>query len=246
MSAGGPIYPPIEIEFLKLLKELQPIFVKALNSLGGKKPSDAGTSYLGRIAVTVNRAADGYLCLRESGRMDASKLLVRPALEAVFCGTAAIKNKKFLFRKAYSEWEEDKKFFAKDAAGKKDADEYPKQLQVQFRKHNPAYPVSLKIISVRDAAEMAELLPVYEYAYRIYCKYTHSAMRAVSGNLDHGTDLHDTPTIVWCVLFTLTQLKQYTPAEIPDLAAFNQKLELLTGQLSKYPPTTRVNVSLKP
>jgi hypothetical protein len=36
MSNGAPIYPPIEIEFLKLLKELQPIVVKALNSLGGK------------------------------------------------------------------------------------------------------------------------------------------------------------------------------------------------------------------
>ncbi|MGD0253900.1 MAG: hypothetical protein ABSC01_14535 [Verrucomicrobiota bacterium] len=77
MNAGEPIYSPIEIEFLKFLKELQPILVKALDSLGGKKPSDAGSSYLGRIAKTVNRASDGYLWLRESGRMDASKLLIR-------------------------------------------------------------------------------------------------------------------------------------------------------------------------
>jgi len=61
MNAGEPIYSPIEIEFLKFLKELQPILVKALDSLGGKKPSDAGSSYLGRIAKTVNRASDGYL-----------------------------------------------------------------------------------------------------------------------------------------------------------------------------------------
>jgi hypothetical protein len=243
MNVGEAIYPPIEIEFLKLLKKLQPVFVKALNSLDGKKPSDARSSYLGRIAKTVNRASDGYLWLRESGRMDASKLLIRPALEAVFCGIAAIKNKDFLFRKAYSEWEEDKKLFAKDAAGKKDADEYLKHLHVEFQKHNPAYPVNLKIISIRDTAEMAELLPVYEYAYRIYCKYTHSAMRAVSGNLDQVTDLHDTPTIVWCVLHMLAQLKQYTPAEIPDLEAFNQKLALLTDQLSKHPPTTRIDIS---
>jgi hypothetical protein len=60
MNVGQPIYPPIEIEFLELLKELQPIFVQALNSLGGKKPADAGSSYLGRIAKTVNRASDGY------------------------------------------------------------------------------------------------------------------------------------------------------------------------------------------
>ena len=242
MNTGEPIYPPIEIEFLKLLKELQPVFVKALNSLDGKKPSDAGTSYLGRIAKTVNRASNGYLWLRESGRMDASKLLIRPALEALFCGIAAINNKDFLFRKAYSEWEEDKKLFAKDAVGKKDADEYLKHLQTQFRKHNPAFPVSLKTISIRDTAEMAELLTVYEYSYRVYCKYTHSAMRAVSGNLDQVTDLNDTPTIVWCVLHMLAQLKHYTPAEIPDLAAFNQRLASLTEQLSKHPPTTRIDI----
>jgi hypothetical protein len=53
MNVSEPIYPPIEIEFLKLLKELQPILVKALDSLGGKKPSDAGSSYLGtRIDIS--------------------------------------------------------------------------------------------------------------------------------------------------------------------------------------------------
>jgi len=122
------LYPQIEIEFIKVLKELQPIIVKSLNSLGGKKPANAGAKYLGVIAKTVNRASDGYLALREAGRMDASKLLIRPALEAVFCGVAAVKDKKFLFRKVYSEWEEHKKLFAKDQAGKDEADKYLKHL----------------------------------------------------------------------------------------------------------------------
>jgi hypothetical protein len=243
MSNGGPIYPPTEIEFLKLLKELQPILVNALNSLAGKKPANLSSSYLGRIAVTVNRASDGYLLLRESGRMDASKLLIRPALEAVFCGTAAVKNKDFPFRKAYSEWDEDKKLFARDTSGKKDADAYLEHLQEQFTKHNPDYPVIHKTISVKDTAKMAELLPAYEYSYRIYCKFTHSAMRAVTGNLDQGTDLYDTPTIVWCVLFILKQLKQHTPAEIPDLNVFDQRIALLDAELLKHPPTSRVDLS---
>jgi hypothetical protein len=243
MNNGGPIYPPTEIEFLKLLKELQPTLVNALNSLAGKKPANLSSSYLGRIAVTVNRASDGYLLLRESGRMDASKLLIRPALEAVFCGTAAVKNKEFPFRKAYSEWDEDKKLFARDTSGKKDADAYLKHLQEQFTKHNPDYPVIHKTISVKDTAEMAELLPAYEYSYRIYCKFTHSAMRAVTGNLDQGTDLYDTPTIVWCVLFILKQLKQHTPAEIPDLNVFDQRIALLDAELLKHPPTSRVDLS---
>ena len=243
MSGVQTVYPPIELEFLKLLKELQPILVKGLDSLAGKKPANLSSSYLGRIAVTVNRASDGYLLLRESGRMDASKLLIRPALDAVFCGTAAVKNKEFSFRKAYTEWEEDKKLFAKDAPGKKDADAYLNHLQELFKKHNPGYPVIYKTISARDTAEMAELLPAYEYSYRIYCKFTHSAMRAVEGGLNQGTDLYDTPTIVWCVLFVLKQLKQHTPAEIPDLNVFDERVTLLDAELLKHPPTSRVDIS---
>jgi hypothetical protein len=242
MNAGKPIYPPIEIEYLKLLKELQPIIVKAINSLGGKKPPNAGSNYLGIIANTVNRASDGYLVLRESARMDASKLLIRPALEAVFCGIAAVSNKEFLFRKAYSEWGEHKKLFSRDVVGKAQADEVLKRLQEDFPKHNPDYPVNLKPASIWDAADMAGLLPVYEYAYRMYCKFTYSAMSAVSGNLDQQTDLHDTPTMVWCVLTTLEFLKKHTPAEIPDLNPFNLRLAILTEQLSKHPPTSRIDV----
>ncbi len=243
MNAVQPIYPPIEIQYLKLLKELQTIIVKAISSLGGKKPADAGSAYLGSIATTVNRASDGYLLLRESARVDASKLLIRPALEAVFCGVAAVKDKDFLFRKAYSEWEEDKKLFAKDEAGKKEANDFLKRFQTQFTKHNPDYPVKLTNIKIRETSEMAGLLPVYDHAYRIYCKYTHSAMRAVLGNLNQGTDLSDTPTIVWCVLFILKQLKQYTPAEIPDLNVFDQRVAILDAELSKHPPTHRIDIS---
>ena len=92
---------------------------------------------LGRIAVTVNRASDGYLWLRESGRMDASKFQIRPALEAVFCGTAAMMNRDFLFRKAYSEWVEDKKLFATDAVSKKEADECLERLKQRFQEDAP-------------------------------------------------------------------------------------------------------------
>jgi hypothetical protein len=239
VNANQPIYPLLEVQFLGLLKELQPIFVDALNSLGGKKPSDAGSSYLGRVAITVNRAADGYLLLRESGRMDASKLLIRPALEAMFCGTAAMKNKEFLFRKAYSEWEEDNKLFAKDAAGKKKASEYLEGLKRAFKEHSPDYPVICKKLQVQEIADMAGLLSAYEGAYRVYCKFTHSAMRAVSGNLNNVTDIKDTHTMVWCVIMMLNQLKQFTPAKIPDLTPFGKKLALLKGHISGNPTTTR-------
>jgi hypothetical protein len=240
VNAKHQIYPPFEVEFLGLLKELQPIFVDALNSLGGKKPTDAASSYLGRVAINVNRASDGYLFLRESGRMDASKFLVRPALEAVFSGTVAMKNKAFLFRKAYSEWKEHKKLIAKDAASKKEADDYLVKMKRHFQEIN--YPVKCVELQVKEIAEMAGLSPAYEEHYRVYCKFTHSAMLAVSGNLNQATDSKDTHVVVWCVLMMLNQLKQHTPAAIPDLMPFNEKMRLLTGSIPKHPATTRFDI----
>jgi hypothetical protein len=243
MSSNAPNYPEVEMQFLHLLKELIPILSKALNSLGVKKPANAGANYLGRIAIIVSRAADGYLLLRESGRMDASKLLIRPALEAVFCGTAAVKNKEFLFRKAYSEWEEDNKLFAKNAEGKKQAKFLIERLKVAFKENCPEYPIQNKSITVWETANIAGLLILYEQAYRIYCKFTHGAMRAVEGHLDQITDLKDTHTIVWCVLITLNNLKEFTPANIPDLRPYGERLAALKKAVPDNLTTTRIPIS---
>jgi len=240
VNSKQEIYPPFEVKFLGLLKELQPIFIDALNSLGGKKPPDAASSYLGRVAINVNRASDGYLFLRESGRMDASKLLVRPALEAVFSGTAAMKNKAFLFCKAYSEWKEHKKLIAIDAASKQEADDYLVKMKRHFQEIN--CPVKCVELQVKEIAEMAGLSPAYEEHYRVYCKFTHSAMLAVSGNLNQATDSKDTHVVVWCVLMMLNQLNQHTPAAIPDLMPFNEKMRLLTSSIPKHPATTRFDI----
>jgi len=246
MSIARSIYPQFEVQFLEFLKELQPIQINALNSLGGKKPVDFNSSYLGRVAVTVNRTSDGYLWLRESGRMDASKFLIRPTLEAVFCGTAAMANKDFLFRKAYSEWVEDKKLFSADAADEKEADAYLERLKQRFREDAPEYSIKCRVIKVREIAEMGGLSTAYNEYYRIYCRFTHSAMMAVSGNLNQLTDSKDTHVIVWCALMMLNQLKQYTPADIPNLMPFNEKLLLLNSYLPKNPTTTRFDISKTP
>ena len=53
-------------------------------SLGDKMPDTMGAHYLGYLVRVVNRAAGGYILLRENFHVDASKFLVRPALEAIF------------------------------------------------------------------------------------------------------------------------------------------------------------------
>lgn len=218
------IHGPEELKHLGLLREVQQILAKALNSLGGKSPPTAESAYLGWAAVSVNRAAESYLWLRDSGRVAGSKLLVRPALEATFAAIAVLKKDGFLFRKAYSEWEEDKKMFANDAAGEQEAKRALEDLKRAFRQNRPNCPIVCKRVTVRDTADAAGFLENYESAYRIYCQFTHGALRAVLGDLDDTTDTIDTPTVTWCALQMLDHLQTHTPAEIPDLIPFRKRL----------------------
>jgi hypothetical protein len=89
---------------------------------------------------------------------------------------------------------------------------------------------------------MADLSVAYDDYYRIYCRFTHSAMAAVSGNLNQATDSKDTHIMVWCVLMMLNQLKQFTPADIPNLMPYNEKLLLLNKQIPNNSNTTRFDI----
>jgi hypothetical protein len=101
-----------EIEALQLLNELQKVLDDALNSLSGKPPAESPEAhYMSFVGKAVNTAADGYLVLRQAYRVNASKLLIRPALEVVLAGVAVETERGLLVRKAYSEWKERGKMF---------------------------------------------------------------------------------------------------------------------------------------
>lgn len=225
MESSQPLHGPEELRLLKLLGEVRPLLATALDSLGGQTPPTPEAHYLSWTAVTVNHAAGGYLSLRESGRVHASKLLVRPALEAVFSGIAAIKSSEFLFRKAYSEWLEDRKLLAIDGVAHAAMETPLRELEQKFQQHCPTRPMKREKLSVFQTAELAGLLPVYEGPYRIYCQFTHGALRAATGGLNEGTDDCDTRIIVWCVLTMLEHLQKHTPAEVPELTRFVKELD---------------------
>jgi hypothetical protein len=208
-----------EVRLLKLLKQVQKILADALNSLSGKLPPTPESNYLSQSSVLVNKAADGYLHLRKTGRVYASKLLVRPALEATFSGIAAIKKPGFLFRKAYTEWKKDKKLYLNDAS----ANHVLEKLIRSAEKASPNSPIEHTEISVYETAEAAGLVKNYN-AYRVYCQFTHGAIRVMLGKLDEQTNKIDTKIVAWCVLMMLDHLKEKTPAQIPDLAPFKKKL----------------------
>lgn len=218
-----PLHCREEIEVLGLLKELQGILAKALNSLANRKPQSAEARYVSDAATSVNIASDAYILLRDSGRVHASKLMVRPMIDVVITATAVTKEKGFLFRKAYTEFNDMVRLCDKTPENEARAKASLEKLKKRFQEE-PGYPIKCKPVDGRYTAQVAGLLPVYNIAYRIYCEFTHSAVRAVRGNLDQMTDPIDTTTVIWAVRTVLNQLKAATPAEIPDLAHFDERL----------------------
>ena len=71
--------------------------------MGGKPTRGAVDNYYFHSGDHVNRVAEGFIFLRKSGRIDASKLLVRPLTETMFRVVAIQKNPELFYRIAYSE-----------------------------------------------------------------------------------------------------------------------------------------------
>ena len=71
--------------------------------MGGKPTRGAVDNYHFHSGDHVNRVAEGFIFLRKSGRIDASKLLVRPLTETMFRVVAIQKNPELFYRIAYSE-----------------------------------------------------------------------------------------------------------------------------------------------
>ena len=95
-----------------------------------------------------------------------------------------MKKRGFLYRKAYSEILEEKKIFPKDSKTEAHFELLLKELRDFFKKYDPNYPIEDKAVNVKYAAEVAEMLPLYEVVYRTYCKFTHGAIDAALGQLN--------------------------------------------------------------
>src|SRR5258706_3038337 len=195
-----------ELAALALLRNLQGLLAAALDSLGGQRPPTAEAHYLSWAAVSVNRAAEGYLWLRQSGRTNASKLLVRPPIEAVLNATAVQNERGFLHKLAYTEFKRELKLLG-DPENRAAAEENFNQFERLILSKEPDYPLKRQTVTIKDAAKAAAMEDLYQTTYAIYCKYAHGALRAATGDLDPATDQFDTHIVAWCVLTILDQLK---------------------------------------
>jgi len=220
MNQASPLN---EKQLLVLLGKLQSLLTDAINSLDTKKLTPE-TRYLTICAITVNQAAGGYFVLRERRQIYASKFLIRPIIEATISAGAALKERGFLYRKTYSEILEQKKNFPKDPKTEAQFEFVLKELKDFFKKQDPNYPIENKEVNLRQASEWAEMVPLYEVAYRAYCRFTHGAIDAALGQLNEMTDNLDTQFVVGLVLMMLEKLQKHTYASIPDLESFRTQL----------------------
>lgn len=219
-----------EAQLLQLLSEMLRQLADALNSLAGKQRNGLWDGFLGFSAVHINRAGHGYLHLRQSSLVDASKLLIRPALETMLRILAVRAKPSLLYRIAFTEWSEDRKLAR--AAAKRSGQECDTEFQQAWTDFRAAYARQLPdhelqeaALSAFEASEVAGIGGIYDSAYRLYCQFTHGALRATTGDLS-STDMCDTRTMAFCVLSALEAVMSIG-GEAPRLVPLRDRLDSL-------------------
>ena len=240
-----------EADSLAFVSELQVLLAKALDSIVGKA-NEAEASYLVWGATHVNKTVAGYVELRKRQMVHASKIMVRPVIEATAAVIAANKEPGFLFEIAWSEYKSDRKLIEIFHKIRETIRQATASLQqeladldatwVQFNKDwcktHPPGPAKPRKLQPADVLHTADLDPWYGQ-YRLYCQFTHGALRAVAGDLDEMTDPADNLVIAWLTLMMLDQLQRHAPVEIPALKPFWEQAECLMRQTAWSPQQPR-------
>jgi hypothetical protein len=224
-----------ETAAMTLLNDLQVELAGALNSLGGKLSKDLYENYLFYSASHINRAVEGFLFLRKGSRIDAAKLAVRPAMEAMLRIQAVQRKPELLYRIAYTERLELKKWVRPSAVrqGKKYDEasderqwsEFKRMYKEQFADHS----LLDERLPLIEATRLAGLEVYYDTHYRMYCKYAHAALVALGGYLDELADPEDSRTMVYCAFSALEGLGSIGAAT-KGLDVLRQRVDGLSKQ----------------
>jgi hypothetical protein len=229
----------LETKSLELLCDMCNELSGAVNSLGGKS-GDFSVHFKFHSAKYLNYAAEGFIFLRQATppRFAPSKLLIRPAIEIMFRLAAIRKQPQLLYRIAYSEREEDWKWFSKTAARAGKTHGYDRttheklwdDFKTKYAKHFPGHKSVDQSISTYDLAAAAGLANYYDSHYRMYCRYTHAAFGAVEGRLDDLATPEDNRTMALCCLTALEVLNPLG-AKMPNLNSLSKRLNNLDQML---------------
>lgn len=220
----------LETRSLELLSRMQAEIHDALSGLAGGQREGLYDGYLVYTAGHINRAAEGYIYLRRSHRIDASKHLIRTGIEAVIRLQAVRKKPELLFRIAFTEFNEDKKWVRSTKADDVDKalsaiDKNWTDFKQAYRAKYPEHALVEQEISLRATAEQAGIERYYDSHYRLYCRFTHAAFRATTGNLNEF-DREDNRTMALCALSAIEALS--------SIGASTPNIEQLREQLSGF------------
>lgn len=178
-------------DFFELTQRSQSALSKALNSLAGRESNGLLDHFNVYSARHINLAADGFILLRKEGRIEASRLLVRPAIEAMFRILAVRANPELLARIAFTEHLEDKKWARphkpKEVLDHEFDDQFKKKwedFRQLYAKQFPEHAINECKLSTRDAADAASVVKYYDSHYRLFCRHSHAALSAMSGHLE--------------------------------------------------------------
>jgi hypothetical protein len=201
----------------------------ALNSLAGKKNNGLLDKFVMYMSKYINMAADAYVPLRKSSKLDASKLLIRPSIEAAIQILAVQKKPDLLYRIAYSARIQDRKLVRPSAIKSGwdyDAEDNKRwcRFEQQYRAHFPNHALEQKELSLIDAATTAGVGWYYD-VYRLYSRFTHAALTAATGALNY-TDIDDNCHMAACVCSGLEAVAT-GGATAPHLDSFRRRLSAL-------------------
>ena len=205
-----------EEKSLKLVEDFVAEITHALKSLEGKKPQGLVDNYRLWSCKHLHRAVEGFAILRRSAHIDSSKFLIRPALEIAFRLEAVRKHPDLLYRIAFSEHRQDEHLLRVAAEQSVEQSKQPyddAQSKEKWKRFNDAFaaefpdvPKVEETLSIECAAEKAGMKYIYDGHYRIYCRYTHGALLASTGDLDEATDPEDNRAMAGCAMIALNAL----------------------------------------
>jgi hypothetical protein len=200
-----------EQESLKLVEDFDSALIHALDSLS-RTMVGLVDHYRFWSSKHLQREINAFAFLRRSGRVNGSKLLVRPALEMAFRLEAVRRHPDSLYRIEFSEHCQDEQLLREHARRSKqpynDAqiEQKWKRFSDAFTEEFPNIPKVEKRLTIERIAAKAAMHRVYGDHYRIYCKYTHGALLASTGALDKATDPRDNWAMGACGLIALDNL----------------------------------------
>ena len=220
--------------WLAIAQEFQEYLKKGLDSLGGKLANGLHEHFKFYAAVHINNAIAGYIVLKKGGLPKASVLLIRPTLESLLRLVAVHEKPELITRIAHEEYKEEKKLLSGFNTHPSDIAALEKQwdcFKSQYTARYSQYPFSEEKLTLRDVAESAGLQSVYLVQYRLYCKHTHGALRAMVGGLDN-VGIQDSRSMAICALSSIEVIRSLGASAL-DRAALDHKFKTCDERLTR-------------